>query len=242
MKDELVILILESKEMFDLMKPVLSKKLNTTRFIHCPTHQEAMTYMDSDQRADMVFADWAMADFSFIDKVRSDLENHNTPIIIMSEDVTNKKIVLNKTENKSTYFLSKPFLDKGLIKKVKKVLKHLERRRSTRIHPHGDYSILVKCKDETVFQLPLVDISISACLLRLPIELSRKITIYDKCNLEIEIDEFKIELLGELSRIGHDRPVPEDHSTVLIMVKFIETQPDRIEHFQDMLDRLYLRW
>ncbi len=242
MKAKLVILILESKNVFDLMQPALDKTLESTQFVHCSTHQEAMQYVYSDQRADLIFADWSLAGFSFIDEVRADLENHNTPIIIMSEDVTNKKIVLNEIENKSTYFLSKPFLDKGLIKKVTKVLKHRERRRSTRIHPHKDYSISFDCNDKGNFQTQLVDISISGCLLRLPIEMTRQISIYNQCVLNIVIDEFQLEIMGELIRIGHDRLLPEEKRSVLIMMKFIDTQADHVEKLQNMIDELNLRW
>lgn len=242
MKGELVILILDSKDVFDLMKPTLAKALKTSQFVHCSTHQEAMKFVYSDQRADIIFADWVLSGFTFIDEVRRDLENHNTPIIIMSEDVTNKKIILNEVENRSTYFLSKPFLDKGLIKKITKVLKKQERRRTTRIQPQQNYFISVDCKQKGLFSWQLIDISISACLLRVPIEITRQISIYDKCLLGIGIDEFKIEVLAELVRIGHDGLSPEQQSTVLIMMKFIDTQSDHIEQLQNMLDELYHRW
>jgi len=242
MKAKFFILIVDGKKVFDLMQPALEKELRSTQFIHCSTHQQAMDYVHSEQRANLIFADWSLTGFIFVDEVRSDLENHNTPIVIMSKDVTSKQIVLNEIENKSTYFLSKPFLDKGLIKKVNKVLAQRERRRSTRLHPGKSYAVSFDIKDKGNFQSELVDISISACLLRLPIEVTRQIGIYDQCLLDINIDEFAVKILGELVRIGHDELHPGDQTSVLVVMRFIDTQLEHVEKLQIMIDELGLRW
>ena len=242
MNAKFVILIVDSENVFDLMRPALEKELRSTQFIHCTSHQQAMDYVHSDQRASIIFADWSLTGFTFVDEVRSDVENHNTPVIIMSEDVTKKQIVLNEIENKSTYFLSKPFLDKGLIKKLNKVLAQRERRRSTRVHPNKGYSVEFDIKNKGSFQSELVDISISACLLRLPVEVTRKIGIYDQCLLDINIDEFTVKITAELVRIGHDELKQGDKTSVLVVMKFIDTQLEHVTKLQLMIDELGLRW
>ncbi len=242
MNAKFVILIVDSKNIFDLMRPVLEKQLCSAQFIHCTSHQQAMDFVHSDQRAHLIFADWSLTGFTFVDEVRSDEENHNTPVIIMSEDVTKKQIVLNEIENKSTYFLSKPFLDKGLIKKLNKVLAQRERRRSTRIHPGKSYAVEFNIKDKGSFQSQLVDISITACLLRLPIENTREIGIYEQCLLDINIDEFTIKVMAELVRIGHDELRPGNKKSVLVVMNFIDTQLEHVTKLQLMIDELGLRW
>jgi len=242
MKAKFVILIADSKDVFDLMRPALEKELRSTQFIHCSTQQQAMDFVHSEQRANLIFADWSLTGFTFVDEVRSDVENHNTPVIIMSEDVTKKQIVLNEIENKSTYFLSKPFLDKGLVKKLNKVLAQRERRRSTRIHPSKDYAVEFDIKDKGSFQSELVDISISACLLRLPVEVTGPTGIYDECLLDINIDEFSVKIMAELVRIGHDELKPGDKTSVLVVMKFIDTQLEHVTKLQLMIDELDLRW
>ncbi|MCK4710215.1 MAG: response regulator transcription factor, partial [Gammaproteobacteria bacterium] len=103
MKSSPVALVIDNQEVFEFIKPALSKTLNTTQIIHCKTHQDAMSYIASDQQADIIIADWTLTGYIFLESVRSDLENHNTPVIIMSEDTNIKKIILNNVESKATF-------------------------------------------------------------------------------------------------------------------------------------------
>jgi len=240
MKTHPVVLVVDGQEVFDLMQPVLKDMLNKPKIIHCKTHQDAMNYIASDQQADFIFADWDLTGYQFMDHVRSDLENHNTPVIIMSEDTKNKKIGLNKVEREATFFLAKPFLGKGLIKKFNKALKVVERRRKNRIHPDRSYLLPVIFNDKH-YSLALVDISIDGYLLRVPLETSQQISIYQAVEVTLKIDEFNVRATGEVYRIGHDRPIPESKDTVLVMIKFAGSAQQENE-IQDLIDELSRRW
>ncbi len=241
MKKNPVVLIVDDQEVFDLIHPLLKKALNTTNLIHCNTHEDAMNYVASDQQADMIFADWALTRHIFIDGVRSDLENHNTPVVIMSEDSKIKNIALNELESKSTFFLAKPFLKKGFLKKLNKVLDVMEHRRKQRLHPEKNYQLSIEFDDNQTVSLQLVDISIDGCLLRAHIDDSRRFNIYQQTTVQFKIDEFNLPLSGEVYRIGHDRPIPEARDTVLIMIKFGESKT-QYSALQEVIDELNQRW
>lgn len=241
MKSQPVILFVDSKKNFNIVKPMLERMLDQPRFIHCKTYQDAMKYIDSDQYADIIFADWDLTGYPFIHSVRDDLENHNTPVIIMSDDTKIKKIVLKNIDQEATFFLAKPFLEKGLIKKYNKVLKVIERRRKNRIYPDCPIPLQVKITKNQQYSLPLIDISIDGCLFRAPIEISREISIYQHAKVSLTIDEFDTHVHGEVYRIGHDRTNPYNKDTVLIMIKFSSSDQQGRE-LQELVDELEKRW
>ena len=241
MKSHPVTLFIDNKESFRVVKPMLKRILDKPRLIHCKTHKEAMKYIDSDQYADIIFADWSLTGYPFIRSVRGDLENHNTPVIIMSDDTKIKKIVLKDIDREATFFLAKPFLEKGLIKKFNKVSTVIERRRKNRIYPDCPVSLQIQFNKKQQYSLLLIDISIDGCLLRAPIEISRQISIYQYAQVSLAIDEFNIQVNGEVYRIGHDRTNPDNKDTVLVMIKFSSSdQQDR--GLQELVDELEKRW
>ena len=189
MKSNPVTLVIDSQEVFEFINPILNQTFKITHIIHCKTHQEAMSYIDSSLQVDMIIADWDLTGYIFIDSVRSDLESHNTPILLMSEDTAIKKIVLNNIESKATFFLAKPFLKKGFVKKLSKVLKLMEHRRKNRLHPEKIITQNIKITEKQSYSFPLVDISIDGCLLRVPIEESKHFSIYLETVLSLNIDE-----------------------------------------------------
>ena len=240
MKSQPLILVVDDQQVFSFMEPMLNHLFDKPQLVHCSTTKDAMHFVDSDLYADFIFADWDMTGYQFMDSVRSDLENHNTPVVIMSEDTTNKQIVLNSVASEATFFLAKPFLEKGLAKKMNKVMNAIERRRKNRIHPAMTVTLPVVFEGSHHASLPLVDISIDGCLLRAPIDICQQVSIYQKAMVSIKIDEFDIKAAGEVYRIGQDRPVPEDRNTVLLMIRFSDSEPD--QQIQELVDELGKRW
>jgi CheY-like chemotaxis protein len=241
MKSRPVALVVETQEDFDYMQPMLERILIQPRLVHCKTHQEAMSYVASDEYADYIFADWDLGGYRFLEAVRADLENHNTPVIIMSEDTNNKQIVLNAATSPGTFFLAKPFLEKGLANKFEKALAAVERRRKNRINPFSEILLPVAIEGGATLELQLVDISIDGCLFRMSLETSKTLHIYQQARISLNIEEFDLEAWGELYRIGHDRPVPETRDSVLVMFKFIGSDVQERE-LTDLVDELARRW
>lgn len=241
MKSQPVTLLVDNQETLDYMQPMLEEILDQPRLIHCASRDEAMRYIDSHEYADVILADWELTGYKFIDRVRRDIENHNTPIIIMSEDTTIKKIVLKEIDREATFFLTKPFLEKGLKKKFNKVLNSIERRRKNRVHPASPVALEVEFGSGQVYTLALVDISIDGCLFRIPLETSRELSVYQPADVRLAIDEFDIKVNGEVYRLGHDRARPDTKDTVLAMIKL--SQPDRQSRaLEELMDELGRRW
>ena len=241
MKPNPTTLYVDDKENFDFVKPMLEQMLGEPEIIHCQTHREAMDYIESDEYADIIFADWDLTGYKFMDSVRHDPENHNTPVIIMSEDTTIQHIVLNKIDRAGTYFLPKPFLERGLVTTYDQVLRGIERRRKFRIKPVCDIFLEVQFNGYLKRTLPLVDFSIDGCLLRAPVDISHEIKIYDDAHVWLKIDEFDMQIDGEVFRIGADLTYPESKESALIMVSFDPTKKDSRE-FIDLVDDLGKRW
>lgn len=241
MKSNPVTLVVDNQEVFKIMKPMLKRLLGKPRFVHCKTRKDAMGFIDSDQYADIIFADWDLTGYPFMNSVRRDLENHNTPVIIMSDDTKIKKIVLKHIDREATFFLAKPFLEKGLVKKFSKVSKDIERRRKNRICPNCSLLLQVQFNEKQQYSLPLVDISIDGCLFRVPLEDSWRMSIYQQVLVSLDIDEFNMAVHGEVYRIGHDRVVPDNKDSVLVMIKFSNSEQQGRE-LQELVDELGKRW
>ena len=240
MKNNPSILIIDDQEIFEFISPLLNKSLVSPHITHCKTNREALGYIASGLQADIIIANWDLTGHGFLENLRRDLENHNTPIIIMSEDTQNKKIILNSLNRKVTFFLAKPFLKKGFNKKLAKVLSLMEQRRKNRLRPNQNYKLKVALSDKQYISLLLVDISIDGCLFRASIETSKLFSIYQKTVITLNINEFNLQQKGEVFRIGHDIPIPEKHDSVLIMIKFSDSQQN--SELQEAIDELGKRW
>jgi len=241
MKSCPVTLLIDCQDDFDIIKPMLEKALDRPRIIHCKTHQDAMDYIDSDEYADIIFAEWELTGYPFIDSVRRDLENHNTPVVIMSKDIALKKIVLKSIDREATFFLAKPFLEKGLVNEFNRILKDTDRRRKNRIHPVSPVFLQIQFNEKQQYSLPLVDISIDGCLLRTPVETSWHFSVYQHVQVYLNIDEFNMQLHGEVYRIGHDRAFLDSKDNVLILIKFSNSDQQDMK-VQEMVDDLGKRW
>jgi CheY-like chemotaxis protein len=234
-------LFIDSQTNFNIVQPMLAKILDEPRVIHCTTHKEAMDYIHSEEYADIIFADWDLTGYRFMDSVRSDPENHNTPVIIMSEDTTIQTIVLNKINREATFFLPKPFLEKGLTVTFSQVLKGIERRRKDRINPPSELFLKIQLDSVREYTFPLVNISLDGCLFRVPVEASHDIRIYEPVLVYLSIEEFDVQVHGEIYRIGPDLTYPEIKETVLIMVMFNALAQETREVLE-LIDDLGKRW
>lgn len=241
MRHEPVVMIVDEQELFDEMRLPLSRALSTSHIIHCPTLECAMEMVRSDLRADIIFADWLMTGSNFIDAVRSDLENHHTPIVMMT-DSDLPQVINSAIQHGANAYLAKPFMQKALLNKVAEVTRMVERRRKRRIHPEASYTVGVTLGDASCITLQLIDFSIDSCLVRAPTNLCQQICIYQACHVNMKVEEFDVTMDAELFRVEHDAPLPPDRDTVLMMFRFTDNHDDRLEKLTDMLDELVARW
>ena len=241
MKSNPTAMYVDDQDSFDVVKPMLEKMLDRPQLIHCKNREEAIEFIDSDRYADIIIADWELSGYTFMHKVREDIENHNTPVIITSDDTTVHSIVEKDICQGSTFFLAKPFLEKGLISKYHEVLTALERRRKNRVYPPCPVYVQARFGGGQEYTLSVSDISLDGCLLRVPVEDSDQVRIYQSTQICVSVDEFTMEVFGEVYRIGQDKANLDAKDTVLIMVKFYQAHQSERESLE-LIDELEQRW
>ena len=241
MKQHPVILVVDESEVFELMKPVLLREFYEPRLIHYADKKQAMDYILSDKRADLIFVDWDMVEEDFFNLVRTDLENHNTPVIIMTECV-NDTVISSALKYGITQHLAKPFLDKALIQSINQIMSFQEGRRKRRLHPDHSESIRVTFESLDSELLNIIDISCDGCLVRVSNDIARHAFIYHIAQIDFKLYQFDFQLKAQVWRIGHDYPLTEEQDHVLVMLKFIETDDSDIDQLNLLLDELQSQW
>lgn len=241
MRHEPVVLVVDNEEVFRLMKPVLSKEMYTPHIIHASDFKAGLDFVNSDQRADIIFADWNSTGPKFIDAVRKDHENHNTPVIMMTSS-DNEHVINDALRHGANSHLAKPFLNKAVVNKIREVTSLVERRRKRRIHPDCSYMVNTAIDELLPAQFQLIDFSIQCCLIRVPIEIGNKIRIHQSGTINLNIEEFDVTMDVEIFRIEADMDPSPTRESLLVMFRFTETHEDRLRKMHDMLDELRARW
>jgi len=136
--------------------------------------------------------------------------------------------------------LFKPFLDKGLVHKIRRVTQNRELRRMRRIHPTMALSVEVARDGESATSMELMDISIGGCRLRAPLSASGGLSIYDTARLALQGEAGPISLEGRLIRIAED-PDNAPHS-VRVSYAFDNLPSQTREALGDLLETLRARW
>jgi hypothetical protein len=117
----------------------------------------------------------------------------------------------------------------------------IERRRKDRIHPDIQITLKVHLNDALVYSLPLVDLSIDGCLFRVPIKNSRKFVVCQPAVVDLTIEEFNMQVHGDVYRITVDTDYPQNKDTALVMIMFGAMERDN-KDLQEMIDILGKRW
>lgn len=234
MKHEPVILIADSKEIFDEMEPVISKKLGTTQIIHADNSASASSLiLDSQIHFDLIFVDWQMVGAKFVDAVRNDEKNGCTPLIVMSELDTND-VIATATRHGASGFLAKPFLVKGLLNKIKHVMNNQERRRRTRLRPEHPVSITADTERAGAIEGRLIDFSLDFAHICFDKLRKEELIIGDSALVKLEIDNHRVDLPSEIVRVEKGKNHPDQ--SILILYKFAEPHEVRAEKMEELLD------
>jgi len=242
MKQNPLIVVIDQKDIFEAMRPVLLREFYQPELVHYSTKKEAVDFVHSDVKADIMFVDWHLVnEESFFFKVREDIENHNTPVVIMTEG-DHDFIFNNAIKYGITQQMTKPFLDKALLKQINKITSFQEGRRKRRIHPGKQQLIQVKFNGQEEKQLPLIDLSSEGCLLRVSTKLAQKAFIYHQAKINLNIPSYDITIDSEVSRIGHNYPHVDEQDSVLMMLKFRPLDDEEQGKLNDLLDDLQTEW
>lgn len=240
MKGEDLVVVVESREMFEFMAPIIERELSTHRIVHHDDPREAFAFLHdhAGPPVDLIFADWDLVGPEFIQAVRREHDTRYTPLIVLSDSDADEVVAAAMRAGASDH-LFKPFLDKGLVHKIQRVTRSRELRRLHRIHPATNLQVDVARQGAAPCRLAVEDISIGGCRLRAPLPLSRDMAIYDTASLEIPAEAGPIRIEGRLIRIAEDPDnAPE---SVFVTYGFGDLAGVR-EALGDLLESLRARW
>ncbi len=252
MKHDPLILVIDSQSVYEQMAPVLSRELHTTHVWHKETLEEALEIIKGDTWLDLIFADWGRTGTTLVDAIRSDEENHSTPLVVMtSVDSTDK--VNTAVKHGASAILTKPFLEKALVNVVRKIVNSEDRRHNRRLHPDKQVDLEVTTGNGRVLNLRLNDISLTGIQFITPlptkdqvcqqetISLNKHLCIGDSGLLKIKVDRFDLEMDGILCRLemdGLNHKVPH----LLATYRFTETHEVRVNKLEALLNEYAARW
>ncbi|QEP42194.1 response regulator [Ectothiorhodospiraceae bacterium BW-2] len=251
MKHDPLILIIDSKRVFEQMAPVISRELNTTHIWHRETLAEAMEIIDGDAWLDLIFADWGRTGTKLVDAIRSDAENHHTPLVVMTSiDSTDK--IKTAVKHGATAILSKPFLNKGLSNVIHQIVASQERRHGRRLHPDQQVTLDVVQGNGSKLTMQLHDISLtgiqfinqlkltgSQCLDETAIH--NRLCIGEKVVVKVAIAAYQIDMDAILVRMELDRFTQLD-AQLLVTYRFTADHDERVDKLERLLDEYAARW
>lgn len=244
---EAVVLVLDDKEMFDYMAPVIREELHTHELIHCDNLGDAMGWIRSDRMIDFLFCDWEMAGAEFIRAVRHDPETHHSPLIVSMESDRDEVIGAAMRLGASDVLI-KPFMERGLANKIQRVMHNRERRLRKRIHTeaaHGRISATL-VNGESI-ELEPIDISIMGARARGSVALCGTFCIYQEVVLKVCADEFCLQLPASLIRTEHDPSGNGSDDTgpgksVVLAFRFDDMDETALGQLRELLETLRSRY
>ncbi len=233
MKREKVILIVDSKEIFDEIEPVINKELSTSQIIHVDSRAAAMSIIDSRIKFDIIFVDIQLAGVKFFDAIRKDKKNGCSPLIAMSKLDTDT-VIATATRHGANAFLAKPFLTKGLLKRIKQIATMQDRRNKRRLCP--DHPINIQLDTERVGKIDgtLLDLSLNCCHLRLDYSRREEVVIGDHAKIQLRVDSIQIEVTGQIVRAEQSQE--KDDDSILILYKLDALHGVQAEKLESLLD------
>ena len=248
MAHEPVVLVLEDKEMFDYMAPVIRGELHTHELIHCDNLGDAMGWIRSDRMIDFLFCDWEMAGADFIRAVRHDPETHHSPLIVTldsdREELTGAVLRLGASE-----VITKPFMERGLANRIQEVMQERERHLRKRLHtiPGAGEGVTLIPEGGEALTLEPIDLSIIGARVRAPVELCGTLCVYTRVMFKVCADEFCVELPGHVIRNEHDPSGRGDEQsghgkTVIIALRFDELDEKSLDQLRELLETLRSRY
>ncbi len=236
MTHEAVVLIVDDKEMFDYMAPVVKESLHTAQLIHCDNFNDAMVMIRSDLAIDFIFADWELSGPDFIREVRHDAETHHSPLIIMSTS-DDEQFIGMVMRLGATDVLTKPFMEKGLTHKIQRVVHSRDLRLRRRLKVDMcDGTLSAAFTNGELVELKLVDLSILGARARGPHSLCGKVCINQEVALTLGYCVEPVELAGRLIRLEYDPEEPE--TNVLLAFRFEERDESEKQRLREVMEEL----
>jgi DNA-binding response OmpR family regulator len=225
---------------FDVMEPVLRREVHPDHLVHCESREAAMAAIKDRTKYDMIFADWGIAGMSFVVAVRDSFTNHYSPIIVTT-NFDDDELVAQVMRSGATELIVKPFLEKGLVAKIRRISQSIEHRRHHRVEIREQIAVNAEIERKSsgtrTFSMQMVNISADGCRVRVP--LSCDAQIYDKAKLGFTFRDNDFLLLGHLIRLEAEPELAKiggDHLYASFV--FSDVSDEMHENLNQMLDEL----
>lgn len=240
MRHQVRVLIVDSRDVFDVMEPVLRRELHPDQFVHCATHSAAMAAITDRTKYDMIIADWEIAGKSFVTAVRDSFTNHYSPILVTT-NFDSDELVGGVMRSGATGLIVKPFLEKGLVAKIHHITQSIEHRRHHRVAIKEPLTVNAEIADQQAgvrkASMQMVNISADGCRARVPVSCGAQ--IYSRAKLGFTFRDSDFDLAGNLIRLEAE---PELASTgadyIYASFVFSDVSEEMHDNLNQMLDEL----
>lgn len=200
-EDSSVLVVDSSSQMLGLVTNILKKQLGFGKVISLTNGKEALKIL-KDNPVNWVVCEMEMAGVSGLDlltHVRNTPDTIDTPFIMISS-CTDRQSLVDAMNAGVTDFLSKPFSSEVLQSKFCRYVQNKERRVDARVTPDIQYRCDMRLRDGSVHTGSLVNISVSGCLVVMPM-IKQNIKVYDAVSLALSLTEESIELEANVVRL-----------------------------------------
>lgn len=239
MKHQTSVLIVDSKEISQVISSVVTSLSATAHVKHVDNAEAALTAVRSGKRFDLVFFDWKLGGERFLDNLRIDARDTLTPVIVLFELDTDE-VIASAIRHGATDFMVKPFLKKGLIQKVNRVMNMQQLRRQRRLQPDHTVFIHLDLEHGESLQAEIHDLSLAACCARVDFALRNRVVVGEAGVLHLNIEQHKISLRCRVTRTAVDLAAASEN--IIVLFSFDEAQERESESLAELLDEYAARW
>ena len=231
MKHKFVVMVVDHGEVYEFMRPTLRELLKPDEVIHCHSVEQAAQAVREHEKLDLIFTDWDIAGGPFIRALRSDYAHHLTPVVVMSSDDSDE-FIAQAMRAGATDFLIKPFLEKGLANKIRRITSFIEQRHHHRFHlPQSLPMSFLSSAGETM-EMELINVSVDGCQAISPIRDALNIygsgTVsfaYNVENYTVPARVIRLEAVGNVQQVR-------------IAFEFSDLKPATADGLAQLLDEL----
>lgn len=210
---------------------VLRDRLYCKEVLEAGDGKEALKVLKEHPEIDWIFCDWEMPVMSgdeVLSAVRENPATAHLPFIMITSKGDRDSLV-TAVQLGVTSFVVKPFTAKKLVEKVFLARGRMERRNSERIRVAAGQKATLKLSDEhQPVQGDMIDISLSGMLLLCDHEPIRGISIFDRVEIRIKLQENNavVDLPCQVIRLEADPMHPARNEQIRVAIRFMPMRPE----------------
>lgn len=199
-KDSVALVLDSSTHMIGVITNILKERLEFGTVIGLTDGKEAKKVLES-RDIDWIVCDYEMPGISgleLLEYVRDNPKMIELPFIMTSS--RSDRVTLNEVVSAGvTDYLSKPFNSDALYDKFHRHVKNKDRRIDNRVTPDEPYECVMRRVDTETSKGALVNISVSGCLIVVP--MVKSLNVFDSVSVALSLSEKPINMSCEVVRL-----------------------------------------